>query len=473
MEEKEEISLERSEQGIKEITIANQSLLKSSGETATSLKSFGEGVNDLIDYFSGLAGADAASEGGTEEGRRQRYVTKFTLKGARMGILTGNPMLAIGGMAVGAMHGENVARAENQQDREKAFSGVIKNKTDGQRLELENTLSGASDLAAQQEELEWIENTLAQKSLKTGIDENERLSITEEDKAAHGYSETLKGKLEKLNTLKNEAQAAMGRAFNEKIEPQIDAEIKFYEDNQKIILETSEKIGAYFGGKAAEDSKNRLSILWETYGNISKGGINDEELWPTLAHAGLENDVFSQQEGLGAALEGNDGIYRTGARNLLKEEGRYRLFGYDRELENSKGLRADEDNLSDLRRAAILNARGFITDKEFNEIAGVPSSTLKPPGKKSKVMQNQEGGVLVENTNVIAYQASPVQGMASSQPATPTTETTNNFNVHVNNPVVKEEADIEGVANTVAQRILRALQLSGQPGAFSLYGGPI
>ena len=486
-----------SKQETEQMTAANKRLLKSSEEASGSLSGLSDGLTFLGEYLSDLAGNYSTSEGGMEEGLKGKGITQFMLKGAQIGFGIGGYVGGAIGLGIGGIAGDGISNININQNRDNVYSSLIKQKTDGQRLGLENTLSGASDLAAQQEELEWIESALAQKSLIMGEEGSEsELRITEEDKAIYGYSETLMGKLEKLNTLKGEAQLAMGRAFNEKIEPQIDAEIQYYEDNQEIIQQTSERIGAYFGEKAQKDSENRLSLLQDTYDNISDLGIKDEELWPMLASAGLQNEVFSLKSGLGFALEGNDDSFRTKARDLLKG-GDYRLFGYDRMLEESKGLHIGEAGelnigLGEVMTLAALNEPGgggmmlrsyyekMLTEQypgySCTEKDGVLSISqiVEPAAIEVNTIQPQNGVPEMEEKVMGAYIANSAPAATGNTPSVPPAPVTNNnvsLSVSVHSPILKEDADVEGVANTVAQRILRALQLSGQP--FIVHSGPI
>ena len=227
---------------ISSIKIVNENmklLNKGVTDSTKSMIQFSEGIEDftelggleaLAEVLGEAAGASGASRYGKEYGTRAQYITQYVTLGAGIGgAMGGGPGAVLGG-ALGATLGEIKAGAIIQTNKDEALRSVSDN--------LYN---------------DWNETLEGQK--QAGI---QQAALLESAQNANNPENTLLGKQEKLNALKQDVYTSYGEAYNTEYGTALDEAIAYYEEESARLKEAYSIMGAEDGKRVRASMEKEM-----------------------------------------------------------------------------------------------------------------------------------------------------------------------------------------------------------------------
>lgn len=272
--------------------------------------------------------------------------------------------------------------------------------------------------------------------------------------AMEAQSQTYSGMVSTMEDNQEQVDAAMGEGYTEKRKEGLLAQTEWLDkggakDAYKLIgeyqasLENAKEEAVRNALDAASQTEEYRKALAEN---------NGAEMGRILAEAQAEaekeyRDSEGYQEMLQSQKDSVDSI-----REDLVADGTWRTFGYDMGIEFSKGFSAAKGVMEDSLNASLDEAYGFtITEPKENVEMGTNRQVFGGFSKAdglTYVPYNGYPARLHEGERVLT--ASEARGYGKGT----------NVSVTVNGLTVREEADVERIAETLAQKISEARELA-------------
>lgn len=270
--------------------------------------------------------------------------------------------------------------------------------------------------------------------------------------AMEAQSQTYSGMVSTMEDNKEQVDAAMGEGYTAKRKEGLLAQTEWLDkggakDAYKLIGEYQ----ASLENAKEEAVRKALDHAAETEEYRKALAENDgAEMGRILAEAQAEAEkAYRDDQGYQDLLESQkDSVDYI--RHMLAEDGTWRTFGYDMGIEFSKGFKSAAEEMED-----ELYGSGFFADtweqlgNRWNRLLGLPVDVgTNHADGLTYVPYNGYPARLHEGERVLT--ASEARGYGKGT----------NVSVTVNGLTVREEADVERIAETLAQKISEARELA-------------
>lgn len=270
--------------------------------------------------------------------------------------------------------------------------------------------------------------------------------------AMEAQSQTYSGMVSTMEDNQEQVDAAMGEGYTEKRKEGLLAQTEWLDkggakDAYKLIGEYQ----ASLENAKEEAVRKALDHAAETEEYRKALAENDgAEMGRILAEAQAEAEkAYRDDQGYQDLLESQkDSVDYI--RHMLAEDGTWRTFGYDMGIEFSKGFKSAAEEMED-----ELYGSGFFADtweqlgNRWNRLLGIPvNAGANHADGLTYVPYNGYPARLHEGERVLT--ASEARGYGKGT----------NVSVTVNGLTVREEADVERIAETLAQKISEARELA-------------
>ena len=270
--------------------------------------------------------------------------------------------------------------------------------------------------------------------------------------AMEAQSQTYSGMVSTMEDKQEQVDAAMGEGYTEKRKEGLLAQTEWLDkggakDAYKLIGEYQ----ASLENAKEEAVRKALDHAAETEEYRKALAENDgAEMGRILAEAQAEAEkAYRDDQGYQDLLESQkDSVDYI--RHMLAEDGTWRTFGYDMGIEFSKGFKSAAEEMED-----ELYGSGFFADtweqlgNRWNRLLGIPvNAGANHADGLTYVPYNGYPARLHEGERVLT--ASEARGYGKGT----------NVSVTVNGLTVREEADVERIAETLAQKISEARELA-------------
>lgn len=270
--------------------------------------------------------------------------------------------------------------------------------------------------------------------------------------AMEAQSQTYSGMVSTMEDNQEQVDAAMGEGYTEKRKEGLLAQTEWLDkggakDAYKLIGEYQ----ASLENAKEEAVRNALDAASQTEEYRKALAENDgAEMGRILAEAQAQAEkAYRDDQGYQDLLESQkDSVDYI--RHMLAEDGTWRTFGYDMGIEFSKGFKSAAEEMED-----ELYGSGFFADtweqlgNRWKRLLGIPvDAGANHADGLTYVPYNGYPARLHEGERVLT--ASEARGYGKGT----------NVSVTVNGLTVREEADVERIAETLAQKISEARELA-------------
>ena len=270
--------------------------------------------------------------------------------------------------------------------------------------------------------------------------------------AAEAQSQTYSGMVSTMEDKQEQVDAAMGEGYTKKRKEGLLAQTEWLDkggakDAYKLIGEYQ----ASLENAKEEAVRKALDHAAETEEYRKALAENDgAEMGRILAEAQAEAEkAYRDDQGYQDLLESQkDSVDYI--RHMLAEDGTWRTFGYDMGIEFSKGFKSAAEEMED-----ELYGSGFFADtweqlrNRWNRLLGIPvNAGANHADGLTYVPYNGYPARLHEGERVLT--ASEARGYGKGT----------NVSVTVNGLTVREDADVDRIAEVLAQRISEAKELA-------------
>lgn len=271
--------------------------------------------------------------------------------------------------------------------------------------------------------------------------------------AMEAQSQTYSGMVSTMEDNKEQVDAAMGEGYTAKRKEGLLAQTEWLDkggakDAYKLIGEYQ----ASLENAKEEAVRNALDAASQTEEYRKALAENDgAEMGRILAEAQAEAEkAYWDDQGYQDLLESQkDSVDYI--RHMLAEDGTWRTFGYDMGIEFSKGFKSAAEEMED-----ELYGSGFFADtweqlgNRWKRVLGIPvNAGANHADGLSYVPYNGYPARLHEGERVLTASEARGYGQGVS------------VSVTVNGLTVREEADVDRIAETLAQKLSEAKELAG------------